>query len=463
MAVIGKKVPSAPDSDAPPRRIVVKFRRPQQGGATTDDIVHENVLQSLAQSLPGASVQPYFADTGLATTSDLDEAVPGSGSAFRSFVAVDPPAGTDPVALARSIGARDDVEIAYVEGGPTPPPVTPANNPLASRQGYLNPAPLGIDALWAWTLADGSGVNFVDVERGWTLDHEDLVAANISIISGINKDYNGHGTAVLGEVVGVDNHIGIVGIAPGAKARVVSQWRTATNYQTADAIRNAVQGLRAGDVLLLEAQTTYSTVAGFLPVEVEDVVFTAIRFATDSGIIVIEAGGNGTNDLDAFRDTNGRQVLNRASADFRDSGAIMVGAAAAGVPHGRLPFSNFGSRIDCYAWGEDIQTTGDGWTGNLTNTYTPQFGGTSGASPIVTGAAILLQSWARERQHNYAPNDVRTLLSDGALNTPSANPPVDRIGVMPNLKRIIQQEAQRLASVAAAAATGAVLAHVGAG
>jgi hypothetical protein len=31
-----------------------------------------------------------------------------------------------------------------------------------------------------------------------------------------------------------------------------------------------------------------------------------------------------------------------------------------------MDFTNFGSRIDCYGWGEDIDTAGDGMNGNLT-------------------------------------------------------------------------------------------------
>ena len=452
MAMIGKQVPQGPDTSAPTRRVVVKLRRAAQTAAA-EALGRETALQSLARSLPGASVRPYFEDVPAPSTATPRGAgiAPEGESVFHSFAVIDVPPGTDPAALARSVGERADVEIAYVEGGPTPPPVNPGNNPLAYNQGYLVAAPDGIDALWAWGSTDGTGVGFVDLERGWTLDHEDLADANISVISGLNQDYTGNGTAVLGEVLGVDNYLGIVGIAPAVTARVVSQWRTASDYQTAAAILSAIGTMRAGDVLLLEAQTTYSTVSGYLPVEVEEAVYDAIRAATDAGIIVVEAGGNGGIDLDTSQDTNGRQILNRASADFRDSGAILVGAGGAFAPHGRLSFSNFGSRIDCYAWGEDIQTTGDGWTGNARNSYTAQFGGTSGATPIVTGAAILLQSWARAQQQAYAPKDIRTLLADAALNTQSADPAVDRIGVMPNLRAIIERETQRLGRVAATA------------
>ena len=146
----------------------------------------------------------------------------------------------------------------------------------------------------------------------------------------------------------------------------------------------------------------------------------------------------------------------RPRATWRVAG--MVGAAASTAPHGRLSFSNFGSRIDCYAWGETLQSTGDGWTGNGINTYTPTFGGTSGASPIVTGAAILLQAWAVGMQFSYHPHMLRTRLSDPALNTASANPLIDRIGVMPNLRAIITHE-----QGATVARTDATAALVGAG
>jgi hypothetical protein len=116
----------------------------------------------------------------------------------------------------------------------------------------------------------------------------------------------------------------------------------------------------------------------------------------------------------------------------------MVGAGSSAAPHQRLDFSNFGSRIDCFAWGENIETTGDGWTGTATNTYTTGFGGTSGASPIVTGAALIIQSWrAGKGKSRCSPAEMRDLLSDASLNTPSANPATDLIGVMPDLRAVI--------------------------
>ncbi len=460
MAIIDNLVP--PEAGGLPtefkRRVVVKFRpdiRLPYSAAAADELKKYAGLAwgDLIQSYPGLSLMPYFTDIEESRLNDFaarpsKDVRSSAPKRFTDYYAIECPKQIEPQEVAKAVSAWPNVEIAYVEGGPTPPPVNASDDPRSSNQGYLDASPAGIDARWVWSssISDGNGVGFVDLERGWTLNHEDLAAANITIISGLSQDYHGHGTAVLGEVVGSDNTIGGIGIAPAASARVVSQWRNATTYNTAEAILSAVGAMNYGDVLLLEAQTTYSGASGYVPVEVEQAVFDAIDYATSQGIVVVEAGANGSVDLDEFKDLNGKKILNRGSADYRDSGAIMVGATSSVSPHQRLSFSNYGSRIDCYAWGQNIDTCGDGWTGTATNSYTSSFGGTSGASPIVTGAALLLQAYRiRQGFSLYSPFLVRALLSNSGLNTPSANPPMDRIGVMPNLREIIESENLRLA------------------
>ena len=143
---------------------------------------------------------------------------------------------------------------------------------------------------------------------------------------------------------------------------------------------------------------------------------------------------------------SGQQILNRASADFRDSGAIIVGAASSIAPHTRLAFSCFGSRIDCYGWGENVDTLSSDGTNTATNLYTSSFSGTSSASPIVTGAALALQGLAEANLgHRFGPGPCRAILSDPANGTASQNPPGDRIGVMPNLRAIIDGDVLNLA------------------
>lgn len=344
------------------------------------------------------------------------------------------------------------IETAYLQEEETPPEerlpnlsVNPYDEPRLTRQGYLEPAPLGINAPYAWSIngGDGKGTTFVDMEYGWLLSHEDLVNQKIELMSGQNKsEHHDHGTSVLGIVSAEDNNIGGIGIAPKAKVKVVSQIRDNGNYNTADAILSAVNNMQAGDILLLEAQATYDGYGdkNYFPVEVKPDIFDAIRIGANKGIIIIEAGANGGNDLDQFRDHNGKQVLNRNSPDFKDSGAIMVGAASARVPHKRSYFSNYGSRVDVYGWGNAVDTTDAKPSDFITNLYTSSFAGTSSASPIIAGAAASIQGIAKNNQGRvYTPRQLRDILSDSSTGTKSNDPISDKIGVLPDLKAILSK------------------------
>lgn len=320
--------------------------------------------------------------------------------------------------------------------------LNPNNNPRFKKQGYLEAAPYGINAPFAWGIqgGNGNGITFVDMEYGWLLNHEDLVHQNIELMSGRNIDQHvGHGTSVLGIVSSEDNEVGNIGIAPRAKAKVISQIRDNGQYNTADAILSAVNQLEAGDVLLLEAQASFDGYGDkYLPVEVQPDIFDAIRAGTDKGVVIIEAGANGWNDLDQFKDRNGKQILNRNSKDFKDSGAIMVGAGSSSLPHERMWFSNYGSRIDVYGWGENVDTTTAEQSRSAINLYTPSFSGTSSASPIIAGAATLVQSIAKENLGQpYRTSELRAILSNKNTGTKSKDPYVDKIGVLPDLKSIL--------------------------
>ena len=408
MGMVDGREPEESDADRYrdlPARVAVKFA----AGTGMDELDPGDEATVAARRLggewarvldrfEGVRLRPYLEDMVVPAWQERslrgEPGTPLPGDELRPYFVVELPPGEQAEALAAELRELPGVETAYVETGPMPPPVNPADDPRSTSQGYLDAAPNGIDARWAWSLVDGLGIGFVDLERGWTLNHEDLSGAGITLISGINQDYQGHGTAVLGELVAVDNTRGGIGIAPRARARVVSQWRTSTSYSTAAAIASAVAVMSRGDVLLLEAQTTVGTQVK-IPVETEQAAYDAIVAAVAAGIVIVEAAGNGGLDLDTVTDPAGKRVFDPSSKDYRHSGAILVGAASSTAPHSRLSFSNYGSRVDCFGWGESIDTTGDGWTGNTTTAYTSGFGGTSGASPIVAGAAVLLQAWAR--------------------------------------------------------------------
>ncbi|SEW13503.1 Serine protease, subtilisin family [Cognatiyoonia koreensis] len=340
-----------------------------------------------------------------------------------------------------------DIEII----GPDPL-VNQGDDPRFPNQGYLAAAPNGINAPFAWALpgGDGAGQNWIDIERGWTLDHEDLVGNAPTLIHGNVRDGSrDHGTKVLGVVSAVDNTIGCVGIAPKINSVQVASYFGST---IPDAVLTAADALSFGDTMLLEIQTTAQFTPGGLPTygptEVIDLNFEAIRLASAMGIIVVAAGGNGTDNgglpalnLDTYT-KGGLQILNPASPDFRDSGAIIVAAATSAAPHTRMSWSTFGARIDCYGWGQNVNTTASNSSG-ATDLYSTSFGGTSSASPIVTGAALCVQG-VYEAQNGFrlSPGQMRRILSDPTINTPPAATETTAMGVLPDLASILGGQLQ---------------------
>jgi serine protease len=312
-------------------------------------------------------------------------------------------------------------------------------------QSYLDAAPDGIDAEYAWTFVggDGAGQRLIDLEQGWTLDHEDIVAHGATRLHGkIQASSRGHGTSVLGEICAVDNTLGCVGIMPNIASVDVVSFNGSTRP---NALLAAITNLSFGDVLLLEAQVWLNGTLLFGPIEAYDAEYEAIRLATALGIIVVEAGGNGTNngstpplDMDTYTTLSGLAIFNRdpANPDFRDSGAIIVTAATSTAPHTRLAYGPHGRRIDCYAWRENINTLSSDATGSTTD-YRNNFDGTSGASPLITGAALAVQGRAQAQLgFRFSPRQMRATLSNPATGTPPAATEMTRMGVITNLRSI---------------------------
>lgn len=139
--------------------------------------------------------------------------------------------------------------------------------------------------------------------------------------------------------------------------------------------------------------------------------------------------------LDVYVNLSRKKIFNRSSADYRDSGAITVGAGSSATPHTRLSFSHYGSRIDAYGWGETTTTDTAGTDNTL---YTETFNGTPSATPTITGAALVVQALALiNLGYKISPLQARQILKTNG--TASSNPTFDLIGVLPNLKPITDE------------------------
>jgi hypothetical protein len=433
--------------------------------------------------------------------------------------------------IVAELNAHDDVDAAYIKPAGTPPvvqvpissstPATTQTKDFTYRQNYLNPGPVGVDALTAHTRpgGKGDGVNIIDCEWGWQLTHEDLQVNVGSLVYGSNlkwdpdandplatkyrwKDFQeyldwvrgliNHGTGVVGVIKGDLNPYGITGIAPNAIVRAASFGHGETDY--AACVFEATKKLNAGDILLLEIhqpgpkpipKDNNNTQYGYIPFEWWPDQLKAVQEAVKKGIIVVEAAGNGAQDLDdPIYDKSPdpslklgtfppawKNPLNPHNKDAKGnslSGAILVGAGCPppethenndkldafgqklGPDRSRCSFSNYGARVDCQAQGWQVTSTGYGdlkKDQGADKLYTDRFSGTSSASPIIVGVLASIQGMLKRAKRGLlTPDQAVKLLrengwpqQDGALedNGSTLFPKTQRIGNRPDLKQLI--------------------------
>ena len=477
------RTPTAtPPAASPPELVVVT--RPEsamRASAGRFEALSGERTDSLAKLLAdnGATMHPLFGPTEerVASFAMTPAAmIAGEPADLTSFYKVEA-APEKLEALHRRLLDQDVVAGAYLKPGAEPAahlndmtaaPVEapPASPDFASRQGYLDAAPGGVEARWAWTQAGGrgAGIRIIDIEGAWRFTHEDLTGNQGGVVGGtmsIDLGWRNHGTAVVGEFSGDVNSFGVQGIAADA---VVSAISIFGGLGSAGAINAAAARLGAGDVLLIELHrpgprfnfAARDDQRGYIAVEWWPDDFAAIRNAVNRGIIVVEAAGNGAENLDDAIYQNPAPGFpagwtNPFRRTNRDSGAIVVGAGAPppgthgrnhGADRSRLDFSNFGALIDAQGWGREVTTAGYGDLQGGTDEdlwYTDRFSGTSSASPIIVGVAASLQGMARARGVPVlTPAQFRNCLrtTGSAQQDEPGRPATQRIGNRPNLRQL---------------------------
>jgi hypothetical protein len=450
------------------------------GGATLASAAGADVsgLQSILSQY-GATLRSPFGDseeTLLGKAGTQAEGAPVSAPDLSKFYQVDAE-DSKLEALQQSLLSDPLIDGAYITEAGEPPTAggstvnqmqpagaaPPATTPdFSLRQGYLDPAPDGVDARYAWTVSGGggNGVNIIDCEWNWNLTHEDLTAMSGAAGGTPNGDVN-HGTAVIGTFHGDRNALGVTGIAPESTARVYAFDASASD--SAAVIYAAADMLADCDIMLLEihrpgpaADASKGPQFGYIAIEWWPLDFAAIQYAASKNIIVVEAAGNGAQNLDdPIYDTpltgfpsDWSNPFNRSN---RDSGAIVVGAGAPpagthgndyGPDRSRLDFSNFGAVVDVQGWGREVTTTGYGdlQGGSANQQYTDQFSGTSSASPIVVGSIACVQGALKQSGNpRLTPKTARDLLR--ATGSPQQDAPTrpatERIGNRPDIKEMM--------------------------
>ena len=380
-----------------------------------------HLLQLLVDGTKGVRVRRMFSRT----EQDLDDEhrrITSEGhdvANLNSFVAMDVPIDQDIDAFASALRRLPGVDEVGILPTPSPLP-SPDYTPYLTYRfsdGVDAPLPAIVPG------STGSNVTIADIEYSWNQNHEDVGAASgaeVILRNGTPVDpfaNTNHGTAVLGVLAGTADQQGVTGLAPQATIRLVNA-NTSEGYNLGNAISLAHSALKAGDVILIEQQTPGpigcdSSQFGCVPVEWFLPAYDAVKSATADGIIVVEAAGNGSQNLD---DTV------RYGTPFpsgrSDSGAIIVGASSNCFVSGeRMNYSDYGSRVDVSAPGECVVTAGYGdlYSGGANALYTGSFGGTSSASSIVAGVAALVSSVAKQQGITLSSVGMRQLLKESGL------------------------------------------------
>ncbi len=198
-----------------------------------------------------------------------------------------------------------------------------------------------------------------------------------------NNDVEGprsdHGTHVAGIIGAVrNNSIGMNGIAPDVALMILRAVPDGDerDKDVGNAIRYAVEN--GADIINMSFGKSYSPRKFY--------VDQALKFADESGVLVINAAGNSAENIDST-DTFPTKL-------YEDGGMmknfITVGASSwMGDSLTAASFSNYGKNVDLFAPGADVYSTtpNDNYKANS---------GTSMASPVVAGVAALVMSYYPE-------------------------------------------------------------------
>jgi len=206
---------------------------------------------------------------------------------------------------------------------------------------------------------------YIDDVIGWDFTHAPAFPDQGDYLTPDNDpmdDYpGGHGTPVAGIInAATHNFLGIAGIAPGIRVMALRAG-TASGYLEEDDVAEAIIYAVQNGCKIINMS--------FGDLAYSHLLKEAVDYGSSQGVIFVASAGN-----------SGNQVL-QFPAGYDNT--LSVGATNSDTQ--LAPFSNYGSKLDLVAPGQDILSTG-------TQNYYGNYSGTSFAAPMVCGVLGLLLS-----------------------------------------------------------------------
>lgn len=341
-----------------PNRVIVTFK---------EGVVNENARQAL-ETVGGVVVRE------LPSINSMSVILPDNASekALKGLFGVERVEEDAIVYATKSSGGKP--------GGSTPPPPQVLD--------------WGVDRIDAeLSLNTGVGVKVAVIDTGIDADHPDLfdnLKGGVNFVSKGRRgadptkwdDDNGHGTHVAGTIAGVNNTIGVVGVAQNAELYAIKSLDGRGSGYLSDII-SGLEWAVANDMDVVNMSLgTKSDIQAF---------HDAVDVAYNAGVVLVAAAGNSGD---------GDPNTNNVEYPAKYSSVIAVGATD--INDNSPYWSSEGEEVEVSAPGVNIYST---YKGGVYATMS----GTSMASPHVAGVvALLLQN------NPLTPTEVRTVLQTTA-------------------------------------------------
>lgn len=238
-----------------------------------------------------------------------------------------------------------------------------------------------------WNETKGEGVKIGVIDTGVDLKHIDLASGimdAVSFVPGVSspQDDNGHGTHVCGIVGARKNGTGVIGVAPECELYIAKAFDKNGNSSFPAILKSIEWMIRKGVNII---NMSFSSQTGTQSYE------SILQKAHDYGITLICAAGN--------EGKHGRSTIG-----YPGKFSQTITVSAVDINRHTTDFSSYGYESEICAAGVDIYSTYPG--GKYAN-----LSGTSMATPIITGAAALINAKGRRRyKRNLTPDEIRLCL-----------------------------------------------------